>query len=355
MSLLGLRGRIGGAAVACGSLSVGLLAPLGLWGQPFGLGPYEPAHFYPGSSAIQGVFEESGGLRVNPVFAGWATRVVSFSPGAGLDFSQFPPFAYPPSNVLGPAMTPRQNDPFDVVPLGRGGQLTVAFARPIRNGPGFDFAVFENGFDAFFLELAWVEVSSDGENFFRFPNSSLTPNPVGAFQIPAIDPTRVSGLASKYAAGYGTPFDLASLPVEVESIRFVRLVDIVGDGNARDSAGRVIYDPYQTELTAGFDLDAVGVLHEALTVQMAHDEVTGWQLRWRGRAQALWSEKIGVEWFLRNEPLQYAVERHRADGTWEELAVVPGSNGEMVFALAAWASAERGIFRVREVAPPGSP
>ena len=43
----------------------------------------------------------------------------------------------------------------------------------------------------------------------------------------------------------------------------MRIVDIVGNGTALDSAGRPIYDPYPTTGSAGFDLDAVGVIHYA--------------------------------------------------------------------------------------------
>jgi len=35
----------------------------------------------------------------------------------------------------------------------------------------------------------------------------------------------------------------------------------VGDGSCTDSFGNVIYDPHPTEGSAGFDLDAVGVLN----------------------------------------------------------------------------------------------
>src|SRR5207249_1159428 len=44
-----------------------------------------------------------------------------------------------PDNAKGPADNV-------VVSLGDGGQITVGFAQPIFNGPGPDFAVFENGF-----------------------------------------------------------------------------------------------------------------------------------------------------------------------------------------------------------------
>jgi hypothetical protein len=56
----------------------------------------------------------------------------------------------------------------DIVSLGDSGVATLTFSSPIANGLGPDFVVFENGFldpanDSFaFLELAFVEVSSDG-------------------------------------------------------------------------------------------------------------------------------------------------------------------------------------------------
>ncbi|QQR94474.1 MAG: hypothetical protein IPJ93_11675 [Bacteroidota bacterium] len=59
-------------------------------------------------------------------------------------------------------------DGLDVVSLGDGGMATLTFANPIMNGSGWDFAVFENSFSETFLELAFVEVSSDGVNFFVF-------------------------------------------------------------------------------------------------------------------------------------------------------------------------------------------
>ena len=52
-----------------------------------------------------------------------------------------------------------------VVSLGDGGSAILTFTSPITNGAGFDFAVFENSFSDVFLELAFVEVSSDGINY----------------------------------------------------------------------------------------------------------------------------------------------------------------------------------------------
>ena len=150
------------------------------------------------------------------------------------------------------------------LPLGRSGQITLSFSTPIRNGFGSDFAVFENSFSDTFLELAYVEVSSDGSNFFRFENDSLTPSPVAAFG--EVDPTNVHNLAGKYRRGQGTPFDLDDLRgisplLNTAAVTHVRVVDVVGDGTALDTSGDVIYDPSPTLGSAGFDLDGVGVLN----------------------------------------------------------------------------------------------
>lgn len=186
----------------------------------------------------------------------WATGWIHYLPGTSLS-NQF----MTPDNALGPAT----GDMFDIVSLGEGGMITMTFDAPIVDGPGFDFAVFENAFDDYFLELAFVEVSSDGTNFFRFPGTSLTPEPVpfwGAY----MDATEIDGLAGKYRAGYGTPFDLGVLAgvspqLDVHDVRYVRLVDIVGDGAALDAHGNPIYDPHPTVGSSGFDLEAVGVMN----------------------------------------------------------------------------------------------
>jgi len=169
-----------------------------------------------------------------------------------------------PERATGPA----QGTSLDVVALGRGGQIILMFDVLLTDGPGPDLAIFENGFSGSFLELAWVEVSSDGETFVRFDGVSLTAEAVSAFGT--IDTARVGGLAGKYAQGYGTPFDLSLLSnrpevrrgeVDLESVRFVRIVDIVGDGSEIDSFGNPVFDPYPTTGSAGFDLDAVAVLN----------------------------------------------------------------------------------------------
>ena len=42
------------------------------------------------------------------------------------------------------------------------------------NGNSWDFCVFENAFNDSFLELGFVEVSSNGNDFYRFPSTSFT-------------------------------------------------------------------------------------------------------------------------------------------------------------------------------------
>ncbi len=149
----------------------------------------------------------------------------------------------------------------EIVSLGRGGELTLTFNKDIINGEGPDFATFENGFSDTFLELAWVEVSQDGVNFVRFPNYSLTESAVNGFGN--VDATKIMGYCSKYRQGYGTPFDLDD--VGLDYAKYVKIIDIIGDGTATDSDGNIIYDPYPTSGSAGVDIDAVAVINQRET------------------------------------------------------------------------------------------
>jgi hypothetical protein len=214
-------------------------------------GPFAPAAGQPGSTAVP---------KDSPTIVGWATGYLDYLPGSNVDA-----VFQTPAKALGPAV----GDSLDVVVLGDAGRITLTFAKPITNGSGADFAVFENSFSDGFLELAWVEVSSNGIDFARFAGVSLTPSPVSAFGV--VDPTNITGLAGKYRQGFGAPFDLADLlpdaKVDVNAITHVRLVDIVGDGNTFDDwpaalgGPNRIYDPHPTQISGGFDLDAVGVIH----------------------------------------------------------------------------------------------
>ncbi len=227
-------------------------------------GPYAPAADVIGSTAIP--FDST-------LFAGWATGFQDLVRGPvkidqpGMGFASYGSGA----DVLGPADA--QNDSLPVMSLGDGGRITLTFAKPIRNGPGADFAVFENGFGDNFLELAFVEVSSNGTTFFRFPSVSLTQTTtqVGAFDQ-VLDPTDLYNLAGKYRRGFGTPFDLSELAgtagLDVNAVTHVRIVDVVGSIDplygTRDSLGNLINDPWATAFgSGGFDLDAVGAINFA--------------------------------------------------------------------------------------------
>ena len=270
-------------------------------------GPYAPAAGQAGSTAID---------NDSPSFVSWATGQ-TYAPGTGVSS----PFNVP-ANALGPA----EGTNFDIVSLGDGGQITLTFAAPIADGAGADFAVFENSFSDTFLELAWVEVSNDGTNFVRFPNDSLTANPV-PFLGGAVDPTNIDGLAGKYRAGFGTPFDLSA--VGLSQVTHVRLVDIIGNGTALDTSGDIIYDPFPTTGSAGFDLDGVGVIHQvpepaglALGLLLP---LAAMARRRRGRAAAVFALALVVS--AVSAPSTFA-----QTATFDDLTLAPnsfynGSNG----------------------------
>ncbi|MDO8896517.1 MAG: T9SS type A sorting domain-containing protein [Bacteroidales bacterium] len=158
-----------------------------------------------------------------------------------------------------------------VVSLGDGGSAVLQFEYPLRNNPGPDFAVFENSFSNTFLELAHVEASSDGVNFVRFPSVSLTQFVSQITTFGTLEAENIHNLAGKYQAFFGVPFDLSDLEntesININNVTHVRIIDVVGsiDTNfcSRDSAGRIINDPWPTPFpSSGFDLDAVGVIHD---------------------------------------------------------------------------------------------
>ena len=175
-------------------------------------------------------------------------------------------------NCYGPA-----NGQF--ISLGDGGYITLQFERPIANGEGHDFAVFENALipnavpnqdSIVFYELAFVEVSSNGIDFVRFPAVShvQTDTQVGGFGYE--NSNLLTNLAGVFPVFYGYPFDLAELAdepnIDIYNITHIRLVDVVGSIDPRygtyDSEGNIINDPFPTPFhSCGFDLDAVGVIH----------------------------------------------------------------------------------------------
>ena len=241
-----MRSSTTGAAAAGGALALVLFTGVG---EAFA-GPYAPAAGQPGSTAIS---KDSTSIR------GWASGHVSYLPGPGVsDLFDDPTKAYGKAEGFSD----------EIVSLGDNGRITLTFDQPIGDGPGADFAVFENGFSDAFLELAFVEVSDGGASFVRFDNDSDTPGPVNFFGA-SVDPTNLDGLAGKYRGGFGTPFDLAA--VGLSRATHVRLVDVLGNGTVFDTfdddgvpGPDPIYDPHPTEGSAGFDLDGVGVINQAV-------------------------------------------------------------------------------------------
>lgn len=290
-----------------------------------------------------------GNNYVNPVFQGWATSVVEYRPAPGVATTW---------QMAAKALGPVTGDPFDVVSLGElyspanapvagsfppylsvgdparipysgnladphdgfafigydaPGSITLGFSVAITNGIGADFAVFENGFTSnyttgagsvagqLFGELAYVEVSTNGTDFARFPSVSLTEEAIG--QYGTFDPSNVFNLAGKhtnaYGESWGTPFDLELLLsdasalaliqaglLDIYEIHFVRIVDIPGNGFYKDAQGNPIYDAWYTFGSGGFDLEAIGALHvvpepsSALLLLLASVGLTS--CRWRG-------------------------------------------------------------------------
>lgn len=291
---------------------------------------------------------------VNPVFNQWASEYLNYIPAPAADanfigreiyapYKGVPPMWRLPQealgevtgdnflvcvlgdlfmsqiNVLNPA-NPRyaanqalpETDPHKIQP----GKITLLFSFPIHNGPGPDFAVFENGFISaggagvngqIFAELGYVEVSTDGIRFARFPSVSLTlpvnpngltdPNVGGTGAYGTIDPTNTYNLAGKHVNAYGsswaTPFNLSDLTndpnilngnVNLNNINYVRIVDIPGNGFFKDNAATLIdpntidpntglggtyytanhgiHDAWVTWGSGGFDLEAVGAIEQ---------------------------------------------------------------------------------------------
>lgn len=235
------------------------MVPMALWAQ------FAPAPGLPGTTAMHAD---------SSAFVAWATDCVAepgpmniTNPSAGTAGA-----GWPASNVIGyPQGT------MGVTCLGDGGRATVTFASPICNRPGPDFAVFENGFEnaqmpgMYFLELGFVEVSSDGVNFFRFPAITYVQTETQLGGSGCINPTQIHNLASKYPAMYGTPFELDELPddplLNKNNITYVRVVDVIGNIDPEyctyDSEGHRVNDPWPTPFAScGMDLDAVGVIHD---------------------------------------------------------------------------------------------
>lgn len=222
---------------------------------------YAPAAGQPGTTAMH---------KDSSVFINW---VASCNVIRGYQDISNAPLGY--ANAGDSSMALGQAMLNGIVSLGDGGTAICTFQYPIKNGTGADFAVFENSFDDTFLELAFVEVSSDGINFVRFDSHSLTDTASQTGSFGSTDATKINNLAGKYRGGYGTPFDLQELTanstINVNAVTHVKIIDVVGSVNKayakRDSYNNIINDPWPTGFgSGGFDLDAIGVIHQNTSV-----------------------------------------------------------------------------------------
>jgi hypothetical protein len=310
------------------------MLPVALWAQ------FPPAAGLPGTTAMHadssafvawatGCTTERGLMRIDKPHLGYASfgddTLVLGKPGAG-----------GASEIV-----------YDVVSLGDGGIATVTFASPIFNGEGPDFAVFENGFDIddpydpsgilHFLELAFVEVSSDGENFFRFPAVTYVPFDRQLNGSAGIDPSQIHNFAGKYDQFYGTPFDLDEVEDNVllnkNRVTHVRIIDVVGcikpEYARYDSEDHIVNDPWFTSYdTGGFDLEAVGVIHD-----LAHNAIDENEME----SVSLYPNPVKDQLFIKAQNLQ-SVEVYNIVGQ----QVMATEND--VVDMAAWTE---GIYFVR--------
>lgn len=177
------------------------------------------------------------------------------------------------------------SDTYGFIGVDAPGSVTFYYDSGIYNGPGADLAVRENGSGSaagFFAEFAFVEVSSNGTDFARFPSISLNAAPtstIGQFQY--YDMTNVYNLAGKHASNLATPFDFQDLlndamvvsgTVDLSAITYIRLVDVVGNPassgpvGALDSQGNRILDNWTTYDSSGFDVVISGGLPQAVGI-----------------------------------------------------------------------------------------
>lgn len=185
-----------------------------------------------------------------------------------------------PAHALGAPLGPAH-----VHSLGIGGALTLEFVPPIVDRPGADLIVAENPFRLAgnetnsFAEVAFVEVSSNGVDFVRFPAryfgapgwpGAFGTVPIGSYSnlagqtpmlatAPGADPldlVEAGGDAFDLGDLLGEPLVAAGL-VDLQAIRRVRLVD-VPSGVATDSVGTTIFDAG----TGSADVDAVTAVHQ---------------------------------------------------------------------------------------------
>jgi hypothetical protein len=212
---------------------------------------------------------------INPFLPGYATEVVSVVPG----FAASPPADYSLFEPSGGGLSMGGTHTYS---LGVGGSITLKLDPPVVNGAGTDLIVCENPFYVIgtpfsFVEAMFVEVSTNGVDFARFPTRYIGPQ--GTIpDFTGVPPTHYRGFAGvmpcaanpptvdplHVVAAGGDAFDLDELAddplvlsgvVDQWFIRYVRLVD-VATGAATDSLGTLVWD-CGNAISSSADLDAV--------------------------------------------------------------------------------------------------
>ncbi len=221
---------------------------------------------------------------VNPLILGWAAEITRYAPANPSAIDDY-------WKNLATVLRPVSGNVFDVVSLGdlsaadiaRGvapGSLTVKLAQSAGDGPGPDLVIFGNAFQLahstrVFAKLAYVEVSTDGVVFARFPSVDTNPRPSGSgWPYITSDARKIYNLFGKavnaYGPSWGNPFDLRDLAahplvlsgaVDLQNILYVRLVAVPGSGSYQDSFGNPIYCPWPTYGSPGPEVQAIGYLN----------------------------------------------------------------------------------------------
>jgi hypothetical protein len=198
----------------------------------------------------------------------------------------------------------------DIYQLGIGGVVVIELASAATDGFGTDLIVYENPFLVFggdqgesWIEAAFVDVSSDGLTWVRFPTSYAgEQGPFSPFiGVPLTWYSGFAGVSHASAwpvfgadpfdvvAGGGDAFDLADLAddpqvqlgfVNLQNIRFVRITDVQA-GVATDTEGNLIWDCGDPNFATA-DIDAVCAVNNVAqslpgrpSVEMSLQQVLG--------------------------------------------------------------------------------
>ena len=206
----------------------------------------------------------------------YANRVLDYSPVNSLGASSADwPYFYQPGAILGEV-----GDFTNVISLGydpadtgaQGGTITVGLglasgstdAKCVVDGPGADFVVFENPFrtgdigdgsPGTYNEVATVEVSADGAQWYQFPTTID-----GAKALE--DPARYTNFAGVLPVDEGgDPFDLTQVIEDnpgVLDANFQACFIRIGDGGMAFAD----YGNSQSDLyNSGADINAIEAIH----------------------------------------------------------------------------------------------